>query len=123
MRSVSPPCSMPFRCACIRAHSVFWAIAACWLLWPSIQNAVAYTPVTNSQLQAVNSDGSNAWPGAVQPYPVSLIGVVVNNPADMLDYRTRPRRRNGRYSYKPCRAASTAVRPSLPAISAAPLCT
>jgi hypothetical protein len=63
---------------------VFPVVAA--ILLPSVAHAISYTPVTNAQLQAVNSDGSNAWPVGVQPYPVSLIGVVINNPADMLDY-------------------------------------
>jgi hypothetical protein len=66
--------------------SVLFALSVCLGLSLSAADAVAYTMVTNSQLQAVNSDGSNAWPGGVQPYPVSLIGVVVNNPSDMLDY-------------------------------------
>lgn len=61
-------------------------MSACLVVLPSAANAIIYTPVTNAQLQAVNSDGSNAWPGGVQPYPVSLIGVVINNPADMLNY-------------------------------------
>ena len=59
---------------------------ACLFLAPSLASDITYIPVTNSQLQAVNSDGSNAWPGGVQPYPVSLTGVVINNPSDMLDY-------------------------------------
>jgi uncharacterized protein (DUF2141 family) len=51
-----------------------------WLQEPS------YTPVTSSQLQAVNSDGSSYF-ATIHPtsslYPVQYIGVVVNNPADM----------------------------------------
>ncbi len=93
MRSVNPLCSAWLSAVRIRRllvrcfvpESAFPIMAVCWLLLPSVADAISYVPVTNAQLQAVNSDGSNAWPGSVQPYPVSLIGVVINNPADMLD--------------------------------------
>ncbi len=67
--------------------------AACLFLAPSL--ASAYTPITHSELQSLYYDGSaykNVFeaehpkypPGTM--YPVQLIGVVVNNPGDMLDY-------------------------------------
>ena len=48
--------------------------------------AADYTPVTSSQLQAVNSDGSSYFATihpTSSPYPIQYIGVVANNPADM----------------------------------------
>lgn len=48
--------------------------------------AQTYTPTKHSEYQMVNSDGTSAWPTGGSPYPVEMIGVVINNPWDMLDY-------------------------------------
>ncbi len=54
---------------------------------PQAAGQITYTPTKHSYYQIVNSDGSSAWPsGGVQPYPVEMIGLVINNPWDMLDY-------------------------------------
>jgi hypothetical protein len=66
-------------------------MAAVALLAPN--RADAYTPVTHSQLQAVldestGSPGDSYW-ASIHPtnqlYPISILGVVVNNPSDMLN--------------------------------------
>jgi hypothetical protein len=44
-----------------------------------------FTPTLHSSLQAVTANGSSAWPGP-QGADISLIGVVINNPWDMLNY-------------------------------------
>lgn len=45
-----------------------------------------YTPTKHSEYQRVNSDGTSAWPSGGSPYPVQMVGLVINNPWDMLDY-------------------------------------
>jgi hypothetical protein len=64
---------------------------ACCFLLPSVVSAqVTYTPITHSAFQAVLDEedaGKPAWPGKdVEPYPIELTGVVVNNPGNMLNY-------------------------------------
>jgi len=53
---------------------------------PQAAGQITYTPTKHSVYQAVNSDGTAAWPSGGQPYPIQMIGVVINNPWDMLDY-------------------------------------
>ncbi|MCD4728644.1 MAG: PEP-CTERM sorting domain-containing protein [Pirellulales bacterium] len=51
--------------------------------------ADAYTPTLHSEYQAVTGDdpkGDPAWPLSGSPYPIQLLGVVINNPEDMSDY-------------------------------------
>lgn len=47
-----------------------------------------YTPTLHSELQAVTSTGSTAWPSGTAPYPVQMIGVIINDAADMSNYAT-----------------------------------
>lgn len=62
------------------------------LALPAIASEVTYTPIRHSDYQAVYDDGSAAWPGedasgnGLLEYSITLFGVVINNPADMLDY-------------------------------------
>ena len=71
------------------------------LYWPSWDSAFlesqasAYTPATHAELQAVVDDplalGTSLWASihsTETPYPISMVGVVINNPADMLNYTT-----------------------------------
>ena len=53
---------------------------------PQAAGQITYTPTKHSVYQAVNSDGTAAWPSGGQPYPIQMIGVVINNPWDMLYY-------------------------------------
>ena len=73
------------------------AAAAAWtFLFPPVAAAqITYTPVTNAELQAVLDGSNHTTPGdsafaATHPttseYPVSVVGVVVNNPVDMLNW-------------------------------------
>jgi len=53
------------------------------------QADISYTPVTHSELQAVYEDGTSYWTflhPTTTRYPVSVVGIVINNPWDMLDY-------------------------------------
>lgn len=59
-------------------------VAVCFIFLSS--PATAYTPVTHSEYQVVNDDGTAAWPASGLPYPIQLVGVVINNPEDMSDY-------------------------------------
>ncbi len=57
-----------------------------FLVSPAVAD-VTYTQINHRELQAVFDDGSTAWPGEGQePYPVTILGVVINNPEDMSDY-------------------------------------
>lgn len=54
---------------------------------PLRQSWADFVSISHSQYQAVQDDGTAAWPsGGVPAYPIELIGVVINNPWDMLDY-------------------------------------
>lgn len=54
---------------------------------PLRQSWADFISISHSQYQAVQDDGTAAWPsGGGQPYAIELIGVVLNNPWDMLDY-------------------------------------
>ncbi|NLF08731.1 MAG: PEP-CTERM sorting domain-containing protein [Pirellulaceae bacterium] len=46
---------------------------------------ISYTPTLHSELQAVWDDGTTAWSGGPN---ISLIGVIINDAADMSDYST-----------------------------------
>lgn len=73
-----------------------WILVAAWAvpvigglgtLVPVTAEAQSYTWMTHAALQVVNpDDGSNAWPGTSQAPPIQMIGVVINNPWDMLDF-------------------------------------
>ncbi|MBN1393826.1 MAG: PEP-CTERM sorting domain-containing protein [Pirellulales bacterium] len=69
-------------------------LSVCFFLFSS-RAAVAddtYSYIYHSYYQSVFDDGAAAWPddngdGSLEtPYPITLIGVVINNPEDMLDY-------------------------------------
>ncbi len=70
-------------------------VAACFIFLasPAIANEITYTPIRHSDYQAVYDDGTAAWPGedasgnGLPEYSIMLFGVVINNPADMLDYK------------------------------------
>jgi hypothetical protein len=50
---------------------------------------ISYTPVTHAELQAVWDDGTSRFQsehGTGEFYPVSLVGVVINNPEHMSNY-------------------------------------
>ncbi len=51
---------------------------------------ITYTPTLHNQYQAVNSSGTSAWPSSGSPYSIAMIGVVINNPGDMLYYSDDP---------------------------------
>ena len=66
------------------------AIVGCVALSATqIVRGVEYTPVTISQLEEINTDGSSHW-ADLHPtstlYPVQFAGVVINKPSDMLNY-------------------------------------
>ena len=64
-------------------------VAACLIVFSTpVATATEYTPVAHSDLQVIYEDGMSAWPSSGQPYPILLVGVVINNPEDMLDYTT-----------------------------------
>jgi len=47
----------------------------------------SFTFTKHSEYQAVYDDGTAAWPsGSASPYPIEMIGVVINDPLDMLNY-------------------------------------
>lgn len=52
----------------------------------SVWGDITYTPTRHSQYQAVYDDGTSAWPSSGPKYPVEMIGVVIHNPWDMLDW-------------------------------------
>ena len=64
-------------------------VAAGGVVLSSPAMAVSYTPVTISQLEENNTDGSSYW-ATLHPtiplYHVQFVGVVVNKPSDMLNY-------------------------------------
>jgi len=60
----------------------FSTLAACLFLVPPLAFAVDYPYTTFSALEAVYDDGQSAYGGSG---PISLVGVVINNPLDMLD--------------------------------------
>ena len=110
-----------------------WSWRACARRRPASSQqlpAADYTPVTSSQLQAVNSDGSSYFatihPTSL-PYPIQYIGVVANNPADMEPlYDTSVSPSNGQFqvSSRRCPAGPMAATPwRRRAISAARRCT
>jgi hypothetical protein len=78
---------------CRRVALSFLGAAVALLALLAASPADAYTSVTHSQLQAVldessGSPGDSYWTflhPTNQPYPISIYGVVVNNPNDMLD--------------------------------------
>ena len=61
--------------------------AACLCLAPSLVSADdTYTYTLHSTYQAVTSTGAAAWPGTGNsPYKTAMVGVVINNPDDMLN--------------------------------------
>jgi hypothetical protein len=62
------------------------AVLASLLVAPVPANA-DFVATEHSEYQAVNADGTSAWPsGGGAPYDISMTGVVINNPWDMLDY-------------------------------------
>ncbi len=61
-------------------------IAITWM-WTSPAPGEIFTPTLHSELQAVFDDGTSAW-GGQSGDNVSLVGIVINNPWDMLNYRT-----------------------------------
>lgn len=66
--------------------TTFIAAAAC--LSPSALHA-DYTPATHAELQAVWDDGTSQWEslhGQGGLYPISVVGVVINNPEHMSNY-------------------------------------
>lgn len=68
--------------AVLAAGAVGFSVAV-----PQAAGQITYTPTKHSEYQIVHSDGTSAWPpGGLQPYPVQMIGLVINNPWDMLDY-------------------------------------
>ncbi len=80
----------------LRVKNVWWiglvglwggAVGLGWPVLPEAAGQITYTPTKHSEYQMVNSDGTSAWPpGGLQPYPVEMIGLVINNPWDMLYY-------------------------------------
>jgi hypothetical protein len=57
--------------------------AAAWLLLLPAMARAEYTFTTFSDLEAINADGTNAWPGAAGNHPIVVYGTVINNPSDM----------------------------------------
>ncbi len=56
------------------------AALACLLLAPMPAEA-EFVATEHSEYQAVNLDGTSAWPsGGGSPYAISMTGVVINNP-------------------------------------------
>lgn len=57
---------------------------------PAPAQTITYTPTKHSVYQAVLDNGSNAWTfpnyGDGETRPISMTGVVINNPWDMLNY-------------------------------------
>jgi hypothetical protein len=85
---VSATCNKTARC-------VLAAVATWAALRPMPSAADDYNPVTHAQLQAVLDGSGHTTPGdsqwaAIHPttseYPVSVVGVVINNPGDMLNW-------------------------------------
>ena len=69
--------------------TAFIAVGGAVLPSPEAAHGITYTPVTVSQLEANNSDGSSLWATnhpSTSLWPVQLVGVVVNKPSDMLNY-------------------------------------
>ena len=80
-----------------RNVSCVLAAAAAWtfLFPPTAVAQITYTPVTNAELQAVLDGSNHTTPGdsafaADHPttslFPISVVGVVINNPGDMLSW-------------------------------------
>lgn len=60
--------------------------AAAVLSCTALHADISYTPVTHAQLQAVNANGSTAFDTGGVLYPISMTGVVINNPEHMSNY-------------------------------------
>jgi hypothetical protein len=58
------------------------AAMACLLFAPAMARP-DYVYTAFSDLEAVNSDGTNAWPGAAGNHAIVVYGTVINNPSDM----------------------------------------
>ena len=85
--------------AVTRCNGISYVLAAtaAWtcLFPPAAIAQITYTPVTNAELQAVLDGSNHTTPGdsafaADHPtaslYPISVVGVVINNPGDMLSW-------------------------------------
>lgn len=69
-------------------HALARSAACGMLLLACVCPAMAeYEPTLHSEYQAVYDNGESAWPYA-PPYPIEMVGVVINNPLDMLDYNS-----------------------------------
>ena len=77
-------CSVNFRSVNRRSFAKVWLAAsvACLLLATATVRA-EYTYTTFSDLEAINADGTNAWPGAAGNHPIVVYGTIINNPSDM----------------------------------------
>ncbi len=77
---------------CLSRRSVLYATLGCIMSLVMVAcvlpaNARQYTPTSHSEFQAVYDDGTGSWGGGGF-YPVEMIGVVINNPWQMLNYET-----------------------------------
>ena len=70
-----------------RCAAAMWVVclAISWI-GSSPAHGEIFAPTLHSELQAVFDDGTSAWSGQSGDN-VSLIGIVINNPWDMLNYR------------------------------------
>ncbi len=66
----------------MRSRFFLPALAVSFLLAPSLASAASYEYTTFAALEAVNDDGTSNYSGSGS---ISLIGVIINNPLDMLD--------------------------------------
>ncbi len=62
-----------------RTNAIVWVLMGMMLFVASQSDAAA---VTNWDFQAVNANGTSAWSGS---YPITITGVILNNPEDMLN--------------------------------------
>ncbi|MBM4088077.1 MAG: hypothetical protein FJ276_01415, partial [Planctomycetes bacterium] len=66
---------------------VFLAAVGCVVLVLPGTVSAEFTPIKHSDFQAVDDNGMTAW-GTSGYHPVEMVGVIINNPWDMLNYET-----------------------------------